>query len=82
MTQVDPSLTQVLDHIRLNNRISYAKLGQILNISPSTAKRLLQKLKDKGIVRRVGQINSRLLGDNKIAEKASKMKPFLFGIFY
>lgn len=58
LTQVDPSLTQVLDQIRLNNRISYAKLGQILNISPSTAKRLLQKLKDKGIVRRVGQTNS------------------------
>lgn len=58
LTQVDPSLTQVLDQIRLNNKISYAKLGQILNISPSSAKRLLQKLKDKGIIRRVGQTSS------------------------
>lgn len=58
LTQDDPSLTQVLtqvlEQIKSDNKISYTRLASVLGISPSSAKRHMQKLKELGKIRRVG----------------------------
>ncbi|MGJ8454437.1 RNA-binding domain-containing protein [Pseudothermotoga sp. U03pept] len=44
----------VIEHIKSKGSITRSEVAQLLNISPSTALRMLQKLVQKGTVRRIG----------------------------
>jgi ATP-dependent DNA helicase RecG len=44
----------VLEMIRANPRISRGKLAESLSINPSAAQKHMEKLKDRGFIRRVG----------------------------
>jgi fido (protein-threonine AMPylation protein)/biotin operon repressor len=53
-TQNDTVNDTVFYLIKQNNKITAAEISERLNISLSTAKRKIKKLKDKGIVERIG----------------------------
>jgi len=46
---------KVLNEIKKNARISRSQLSKKLGIKPDTAKEYIKKLRDKGILRRVGK---------------------------
>ena len=59
--QVTPQVTltelekKVLNEIKKNARISRSQLSKKLGIKPDTAKEYIKKLRDKGVLRRVGK---------------------------
>ncbi|MEJ5230091.1 MAG: BlaI/MecI/CopY family transcriptional regulator [Pseudothermotoga sp.] len=44
----------VIEHVRSKGSITRSEVVQLLNVSPSTALRILQKLVQKGTLRRIG----------------------------
>lgn len=60
LDRVDKELLKILQE---NADLTYAELGRMLGISPSTVYMRVKRLKEKGIIRRViAEVNSEILG--------------------
>lgn len=47
---VDSLDTRIIDILKLNSRYSYAEIGRIINLSPSSVRERVQKLEDTGVI--------------------------------
>lgn len=62
---VDSIDRQLLDILKDNSRLSFADLGRIVNLSPSTVRERVQKLEELGIIQKYSiQLDNKKLGND------------------